>query len=517
MQDFGIGSWIRRHAEINPSKTALIYNDDVRSYTEFHSRILKFANGLRSVGARRGDRIGYFGANHPAFFETLFASATIGAMFVQVHFRFTPRDLIHVLNDSGCRILVYDPAASHIIDEVRKDVNVQTYIAADEVSGSADTISSLCANQPAAPLEVAVGLDELCLISYTSGTTGRPKGVMLSHGNLTWNVFNFLSCADYLSDDIVLAAAPLYRMGGLGVSVLPGLYKGATVVITQESDPIGLLRLIEHRRITVLFGNPDLFRALLASSEIYNADLSSVRFCICGGDTVPESLIRAWLARGVVFQQGYGLTEAAPLVLLLNKDEMLTKIGSSGKPPMFTEVRVVNPELSDVRPREIGEILVRGPNVMMGYWNLPEVTAKKFTPDGWLRTGDAARIDDDGHIYITGRVEDAINLGDRIVYPSEIEKTIGSYSGVSDCAVSGIKDDSGIVLTAFVVRYPELTVTAEELLSRMHEDLPSDNVPVRIKFVESIPRNPNGKIVRHLLAGMARNESAAGQHTKQSA
>jgi fatty-acyl-CoA synthase len=500
MKSNGLGSWIARRARMTPSKTALIFGDERRTYTEFNNRIIQLVHGLRSLGVQRGDRVGYLGSNRPEFLETMFAAATLGAVFVPVHVGFSAPDISYVINDSGCSILVYGPDAGPLIDEIRPDISVRCFISVHDNAGNDYSLGSLIIPQPLTPVEEEIGLDDLCMIAYTSGTTGRPKGAMLSHGNLTWNVVNVMSCTDYNEDDIFLVQAPLYRLGGLGMMALPGLFKGATLVVAHEkTGSTDILKLIERNRCSILFGSPEFYRNLLNSLEDNNADISSLRFCMCGGDIIPEPLIRAWLKRRVRFQQGYGQTEAAPLLLLLDKDEMLTKIGSSGKPPLFTDVRVVHPDMTDVQPGEAGEIIARGPNIMMGYWNLPDVTAAKITGDGWLRTGDAARTDDDGHIFVLGRVDDAIRIEGMLLFPAEIEKVLSGYPEVEDSAVAGIDRNGHVVLTAFVVLNPEMSVTVDELQKRLTGELPGDQIPGEIRFIDSIPRNPNGKIMRNKL------------------
>jgi fatty-acyl-CoA synthase len=499
MHTVGLGMWIARRARMTPSKVALIFDGTSISYSELNARIIRFAHGLRSLGLQRSDRIGYLGANHPAFIETMFAGAMLGAIFVPLHVGFSRENIVHCINDAGCRMLVYGPDATTMLNEIRPAISVETCIAVGEPARDDLTVATIMIDNSNVPIIEEIGLEDLCLISYTSGTTGPPKGVMLSHGNLTWNVCNFMSCADYLTDDVILVQAPLYRMGGLGVLVLPGLFKGATLVITPETNSERLTKIIDRYGVTVLFGGPEFFRSLLAVLDTDNRDIPSVRFCICGGDIIPEPLIRAWLDRGIHFQQGYGLTEAAPMLLLLDKKDMLAKIGSSGRPPLFTEVRIVRTDFSDVEPGEVGEIVARGPNIMKGYWKLPEVTALKITPDGWLRTGDAARFDRDGYIYVLGRVDDAIDLGGRMLLPAEIEKVIVGYAEVADCAVAGSTTNGAFDLTAFIVRASHATISEAELLSRFRADLPSGRIPNHIHFVDSIPRNPNGKIIRKRL------------------
>jgi fatty-acyl-CoA synthase len=473
------------------------------TYSALHLRVTRLANGLRALGARRGDRIGYLGPNHPAFLETMFAAGTLGAVFVPLHLHFPPADLAWVLQDTGCGILVYGAEATPLVEELRPQVPVREYLQVKPPApGTAPLgrlLEELLAGQPETPIDEAVELNEPCLISYTSGTTGRPKGVVLSHGNLTWNVFNFLSTADYLSTDVLLQVAPLYRLGGLGVVALPGLFKGAELVVTPSVDPDELLSVIERHRVTVLFGSPGLFRALLESPRAAHAELSTLRFCICGGDSVPEALIRAWLQRGVHFQQGYGLTEAAPMALLLDTEEMTAKVGAAGRPPFFTDVRVVHPDMADAAPGESGEIVIHGPNVMLGYWGQPEATDAAITHGGWLHSGDAARVEADGHIYVLGRTADAIELAGAIVYPEEIEGELYCHPAVAECAAVGFSEGDDIAVAAFVVCRPGWACEAGELLSFLAARLPPERVPRRVELVEALPKNANGKLIRRRL------------------
>jgi fatty-acyl-CoA synthase len=219
---------------------------------------------------------------------------------------------------------------------------------------------------------------------------------MLTHANLTWNAVNFLSCADFRSDDVTVAIAPFSRVGGTGVNVLPVLFLGGTVVVPSDLHPDGILQLMERHRVTVGFGNPDLLDALARSELWPQVDLSSVRFIVTGGAPVPERLLRAWLDRGVLLLQGYGLSEAAPVALLLDPDSALAKTGSAGRPPLLVDMQIVHPDGTVVGPGETGELLVRGPNVIVGYWRRPEATREVLSPDGWLATGDAARSDQEG-------------------------------------------------------------------------------------------------------------------------
>jgi fatty-acyl-CoA synthase len=275
---------------------------------------------------------------------------------------------------------------------------------------------------------------------------------MLTHANLTWNVVNFLSCADFRSDDVTVAIAPFFRVGGTGVNVLPVLFLGGTVVVPSELSPAGILQVMQRHRVTVGFGNPDLLDAL-AHSELWpQVDLSSVRFIVTGGAPVPERLIRAWLGRGVLLLQGYGLSEAAPLALLLDPTSALTKMGSAGRPPLLVDIRIVHPDQSAVGPGETGELLVRGPNVMAGYWRRPEATREVLSADGWLRTGDAARSDQQGYVWIVDRVADCFLAAGRPVYPGDVERVLTGHPSVADVGVvQALGEGGGGTVAALVV------------------------------------------------------------------
>src|SRR5262249_10380938 len=292
-------------------------------------------------------------------------------------------------------------------------------------------------------------------LPHTSGTTGRPKGVMLTHGNITWNVVNLLTCADFRSDDVTVALAPFFRVGGTGVNVLPVLFMGGTVVVPADARPDDVLRLTERHHVSVSFGNPDILESLTRSGLWRAADLSRVRFLITGGAPVPEPLIRAYLERGLTLLQGYGLSEAAPGALLLQPGRALSKVGSAGTPPLFVDTKIVGSAGAEVGPCQAGELLVRGPNVMTGYWNRPEETAAALTPDGWLRTGDAARADEDGYIWIIGRAADSFISRGQVVHPGDVERVLLSHPAVADAGVAPVqRSGQEQVATAFVVLAP---------------------------------------------------------------
>jgi fatty-acyl-CoA synthase len=495
----GVGSWIERRARSQPERVALISGERSRTYAELADRIRRLAHGLVSLGAQRGDRIGWIGPNHPAFLETLFATATIGGALAPVNHGLDGSKLAEQLEDASPSVIVINGTRP----PVAFPASVRAVIMVDGAAGADVDLETLIGDSSDDLLEENLVSDEVCLIPYTSGTTGPSKGVMLTHHNVTWNVINFLTCADFRNEDVTIAIAPFFRSGGTGVNVLPVLFKGGTVVIPESGDPDDIVRLTERHRATIGFANPDLLDALTRSSLWATADLSSLRFVLTGGAPVPDRLIRVYLERGLTLLQGYGLSEAAPLVLLLDPEKALHKVGAAGRPPLFVDVRIVRPEGTPAAVGETGELLVRGPNVMAGYWGRPEATRAAVDRDGWLHTGDAARMDDDGDVWIVDRVRDGFKVGEHFIYPGDIERVILEHPTVVDVGVVGLpRPDGGSEAAAFVVVGQGNPVARTEIEAHCAARLPAAAVPRSVTFVDQLPRNSVGKLLRQELADL---------------
>ena len=491
--NFGVGSWIERRARIAPHRVALVGDERSLTYAELARRVRCLANGLRGLGVGRGDRVAWLGPNHPAFLEALFASGLVGAMLAPVNHRLEAGGIRAVLDDIEPRVLIQhhtaDPAA--VAGPVRHRIAV-----AGPVEGASD-LEALVAASPDDPVEVVVGMDDVCLLPHTSGTTGPPKGIMLTHANVTWNVVNFLTCADFRGDDVTVAIAPFFRVGGTGVNVLPVLFLGGQVVVPGDLSPAGILRVMERHRVTVGFGNPDLLDALARSERWPQADLSSVRFVVTGGAPVPERLLRAWLDRGVLLLQGYGLSEAAPLALLLDPASATTKLGSAGRPPLLVDLRIMGTDQRPVGQGETGELAVRGPNVMAGYWRLPEATRKVLSSDGWLRTGDAARSDQEGYVWIVDRMADCFVSDGQQVYPGDVERVLSGHPSIADAGVVQVPArDGGGSVAAFVVLSAGAQATEADILAYGRRHLAAHQAPASVTFVDRLPRNSVGKLLR---------------------
>jgi fatty-acyl-CoA synthase len=487
MRNNGIGSWSARRARMSPDRVAVIHGDRSLTYRQLHERATRVAHVLTGLGVSSGDRVAYLGPNEPAFLETLFGTGLAGGIFVPLNTRLAPPELAYILADSGTSVLVHAPTHAEHAATVR-----------DAVPHVLDhaTFERLLAEAPADPLDVAVDHDDVAMIMYTSGTTGRPKGAALSHANIHWNTVNLLIDVDIAGDEITLVNAPMFHVAALNQTVLPTLLKGGTVVL-DSFDPVRTLSTIAQRRVTYLFGVPAMFQAVAATAEWATADLSSVRTMICGGAPVPAQVITTYQQRGLVFLQGYGMTESSPSALFLRAAES-DRVGSAGTPCFFTDVRVVDGDGRDVAPGEPGEVILHGPNVMTGYWDKPEATAAVLSEDGWLRTGDIAIADEDGFLYIRDRIKDVIISGGENIYPAEVEDVLHQHPAVTDCAVIGVPDEKwGEVGRAVVVA--GTGVDPAELMAFLDGRIARYKIPKSVVFTETLPRTASGKLLKSAL------------------
>ncbi|WP_455361530.1 acyl-CoA synthetase [Streptomyces sp. SYSU K21746] len=497
MLNQGIGSWPARRARKTPDRVAVVHEDGTWTYRDLHQRVLRLAHGLRALGAGRGDRIAYLGPNHPAFLETLFAAGVLGAVFVPLNTRLAAPELAYNLSDSGSTVLVHAPEQAQAARTAADEAGVRHRIALDGPGDGALGYEEFLAGSGTEPLDEPVAPEDPCMIMYTSGTTGRPKGAVLSHANIVWNSVNVLVDTDLRGDEVTLVMAPLFHTAGLNMTCLPTLLKGGRVVLLGAFDAERVLETIESRRVTYLFGVPTMYDVMAARPRWATADLSSLRTLNCGGAPVPARTIATYLARGLAFSQGYGMTEASPGVLFLDKEQTSAKAGSAGVPHFFTDARVVLPDGRDAEPGQRGEILVHGPNVMTGYWGLPDETEAAFTGEGWLRTGDVARTDADGYAYIVDRVKDMFVSGGENVYPAEVEDVLLTHPDVAECAVIGIPDPVwGEVGRAVVVLKPGARAGEHDILDHLKGRLAKYKIPKSVVLADTLPRTASGKIIK---------------------
>jgi len=511
--DTGLGSWPRRRARITPHRIALVRDNRSLSYLELADRVAALASAWSAAGIGPGDRIAYLGPNDLPAFESLFASGLLGAVFVPLNTRLAAREIEYMLVDSGASVLVLAPTHHHIAQSLGSALNsVEHVLALDAPTcpiRCLDYEQFLSSGDPATTFG-AVGLNDPCLILYTSGTTGTPKGAVLTHGNLTFNTLNQLAHIDVLSTDRALALAPMFHVTGLNQVTLPTLFKGGTVIPVQQFDAGEVLATISREAITSFSAVPTILQMLCEHPGWHSTDISSLRYVVYGGSPVLERVATAWLERGVQLLQGYGMTEAAAGVYMAVAEGAADRPVSVGFPHFYTDVALAGaPGPRAIGPGRSGELLVRGPNVFAGYWNRPDATSDSFTADGWFHTGDVVTVAEDGWTSVVDRVKDIIISGGENIYPAEVEAVLARYPGVSSAAVVGIPDEKwGEVGMAFVVIADPAT-DEDHIVQYLEEHLARYKIPKKFRFVTGIPRNATGKIQRAQLRDLAAADPAA--------
>ncbi|MDA0565247.1 long-chain fatty acid--CoA ligase [Streptomonospora sp. S1-112] len=502
MYDLSVASWAERRARRTPHRTALVHRDSATCYSALYDRARRLARVLGDRGVGRGDRVAFLGPNQPAFFTAFFATGLLGAVFVPLNTRLAPPETAFVLADCGARLLLHTgPAPELPAPSPPPMLRLDT-------SGTVDPpdLAEPPAPSPAPAAAGPVSPETPCVVLYTSGTSGRPKGAVLTHANLTWNAVNVLVDTDLTAGEVALVAAPLFHAGALGMLALPVLLKGGTCVLMDAFDPGEAIRVIERHRVTAMFGVPTMYRRLADHPAWPRADLSSLRTPVCGGAPVPADLAAAYARRGLPLRWGYGLTEAGPGVLLAEAAradgagadgpgaDPAAALG--GVPHMFTDVRVVRPDLTDAPPGETGELLARGPNVMAGYWRREPESAAAFA-SGWLRTGDAARAAPDGTVRVVDRVKEVIISGGENVYPAEVELALLRHPDVADCAVIGVPDPEwGEVGRAVLVAAAGSRLDPARVLASLSGRIAAYKIPRSAVVAPALPRNGAGKLDR---------------------
>jgi fatty-acyl-CoA synthase len=467
-----IGRWIRDRARTTPERAAIDFEGRVVTCRELDEASDGYAAAFHEAGLRRGDRVATLTASSPEHVAVLFACAKAGLILLPLSWRLSAAELRYQLDDAEPALLLVAggheelaEATGHRFDRLERP-------------GPAGTPPGVRPRDTAAE---DVSDDDPLLLVYTSGTTGKPKGALLTHANCFWTNLSFDLTTGVSQDDVVLQVLPQFHVGGWNVQALLALWKGALLVLEPEFDPARALRLIEEKHVTTMMGVPATYLFMAGEPAFAAADLSSLRRAVVGGAPMPETLLETWAARGAAIVQGYGLTEAAPNVLCLPPEEAVRKLGCAGRPYPFVDVRLSADE----------ELQVRGPNVFPGYWRNPAATAEAFTEDGWLRTGDVAACDDEGFYRIKGRLKDMFISGGENVYPAEVEAVLHEHPQVADAAVVGVPDERwGEVGVAFVVG----DAAGEELERWCRDRLARFKVPKSFRFVAEIPRNGMGKI-----------------------
>jgi fatty-acyl-CoA synthase len=475
-----IGRWIRDRARSTPERVAIDYDGRLVTYGELDELADAFVGGFAQAGLGRGDRVATLTGNSPEHVAVLFACAKAGLVLLPLSWRLSPVELHYQLDDAEPSLLLVEgpyeelaAATGHRFDRLEAPRTTEPPPNTTLSGGRLGPES--------------VSDEDGLLLVYTSGTTGKPKGALLTHANCFWTNLSFDLATGVHSDDVVLQLLPQFHVGGWNVHPLLSFWKGATVILERQFEAERVLRLIEEKRVTTMMGVPPIYLFLAKEPGFAAADLSSLERAVVGGAPMPETLLETWAERGTAIVQGYGLTEAAPNVLCLPPEDAVRKLGFAGKPYPFVDVRLTDEH----------ELQVRGPNVFPGYWRNPEATKEVFTSDGWFRTGDVAECDGEGFYRIKGRLKDMYISGGENVYPAEVEAALHEHPQVADAAVVGVPNDRwGEVGIAFVVADG---VTDRELIDWCRGRLARFKVPESVRFVAEIPRNGLGKIQKQEL------------------
>jgi fatty-acyl-CoA synthase len=484
-----LGRWLEDRARNTPARVAIEVGGTQITYGELAVRAWRMGSALAARGIERGDRVATLTPNSADHVALLFACARLGLALQPLNWRLLPPELRYQLDDAEPSVLVVDPARAGLAVETGTGVPQALFTDLDA---------------PGPVPSVDVEDDDSLLLAYTSGTTGKPKGAILTHANCFWTNLSFDRTSGLGEDDVVLQVLPQFHSGGWNVQPLLAWWKGATVVLEPSFDPARALRLIESKGVTTMMGVPATYLFMSEQPEFATSDLSSLRLAVVGGAPMPESLLEAWHARGVGIVQGYGLTEAAPNVLCLPQEDATRKLGFAGKPYPHVDVALRDPDSGTLLDGPAtGELVVSGPNVFAGYWRNPEATAAAFA-DGWLLTGDLAERDEEGYYRIVGRLKDLVISGGENVYPAEIEDVLHAYPAISEAAVVGVPDERwGEVCVAFVVVRPGHEVDEEAVLQWCAGRLARFKVPKAVRFVDALPRSGMDKVLKDELRASA--------------
>jgi fatty-acyl-CoA synthase len=425
-----------------PRSAALIFNDRVMSYADLVSQIDFTVETLVAYGIEPGDRVAFLGSNHPMLMITLLATARMGAVFVALNSRSTAVEASYILRDSGARVVISGAESQAVIDEIRNELPCIAYIGVEK--GSADwsvlNVEHIKGDNGVSTQAIAqTQADDVAVLLYTSGTTGAPKGAMITHGNVWATSMNLLLLLKLSPQASLLAMAPMFHIGSLAYA-LATLAMGGKTVILSSFDPDAVYHAIDQWGVSMFFGVPTMLQALERHPAFARTDFDGITITVAGAP-VPVAMLETWSKAGARIIQGYGMTEGGGTIL--NADKGLEKIGSAGLPLSLTEIELRNVDTDQVikNSDEVGQIWMRGPTITRGYWNLPEETAKTFDQNGWFATGDLGRWDEDGYLFIVDRITDMVISGGVNIYPAEVEKVLNSHPDISSAAVIGLPDE----------------------------------------------------------------------------
>ena len=492
-----LSHWIERWADFQPDKTAIRFEGTDIAYADFDDRIRRVAVFLRGdLGVSRGDRVAYLGLNSPDMLALMFACARLGAILVPLNWRLAPPEHLYILQNCGAKVLFCEP---EFADGTK---TIDDGLTSCRVVAMADEFEALAAAAAGDARDPDAGPDDAVLIVYTSGTTGRPKGAVLTQNAITFNAINSIAMHDMTGNDIVFTNLPMFHVGGLNIQTTPALHAGATVVMHRRFDPDATVRVIAEHRPTLMILVPALMAAIQQHADWEKIDFSSLRAINTGSTTIPMSLVDAYLDRGVPIIQVYGSTETAPIAIHQRIPDAWTTKGSTGRAALHCDAAIFDQQGNVLAANERGEIVVRGPNIMREYWDDPQATADVLK-DGWFHTGDIGHVDDAGLFYVDDRVKDVIISGSENIYPAELEMVLDRCGDIAEAAVVGRADDKwGEVPVAVIVPGNGVDLTREAVFGLFEGELARFKHPHDVIFMESLPRNVMGKVLKFELREM---------------
>lgn len=479
MTNHGIGDWIDRRQVKSAGRLAVTAGDTQLTYEEFGDRINRLANALTDRGVQQGDRVAYLGENSVAFLETLFALGSIGAVFVPLNTRLAGPEVTFHLEDSGSKMLIASQTLEPLAVAGVQGTDIESVIFVNDgtrnpteegrlqlpVEHYDEVLASASAQRP----RVNVALEDLAIILYTSGTTGKPKGAMLSHSNLTWNALNVITDLAISNAEIALMISPMFHVASLGMGVLPTFLKGGHIILEPRFEPGRALELIERHKVTFISGVPTTYQMIAEHPKWEKTEISSLQNLTCGGSAMPLRILEAYEDRGLSFTMGYGMTETSPGATSLPARYSREKMGSAGLPQMHTHIRIADFDGTVLPPNEIGEVQIQGPNVIKSYWNREEANRNSFITDEsgtWFCSGDMGYMDDEGFLFISDRLKDMFISGGENIYPAQIEQELAQLEPVAAVAVFGVPDEKwGEVGRAAIIVREGHTLTEAEVLN----------------------------------------------------
>lgn len=517
------GDILGERTRLSPNAVALI---DARSkqqftYAELNGRSLQCAQVWTQLcSLRAGDRVCILSENRVEYVDAFWASGKSGIILVPLGTRSTAHELSQVVADCTPRCLMYSAGYEKLAKELTALSAIEHSIGLDGQMTSAKELdyADATARVRPEPLNAKIKPEDIFCLLYTSGTTGRPKGVMIPHRQVAWNAYDTVVSWQLQASDRVQVYTPMYHAGGLTVFMAPLFAIGGSIVLHEKFEPAELLRAFADYQCTIFFGVPTTFKMLLEAPEFASTDFSRLRWCCSGGAPLPLEVLRAYQKRGLILRQGYGLTEVGVNCFAMSDEDSLGKAGSIGKPMMLTQAKLIGAMGNDVPAENVGELCLRGAHVCRGYWKNPDATTQALDAEGWFHTGDLARCDQDGFFYIVGRSKDMIISGGVNIYPAEIEKELLVHPAVAEACVIGTTDEKwGEVPVAFVALKPKFRVTEMDIIEFLRSKISKIKLPRQVIMIEALPRNAYGKVLKLDLKHRLQNPKVGTADQGQSA